>query len=483
MTTATTWQWNRTGGQGAFAADDVSRFPGFVGGFRSGKTYSAARKAMRLCYINRCAGLVVAETYQQARQVMVPELLKAAAEAGLSAWWKPSEPCVVVDLLDERDTTHGKRRVVYVRSADKAERIAGFEVGWFWGDEVGRWPYLPEEPMRDPWTQCLARLSDDRAVIPQGIASGTHEGMGTRLYDDWVANPKAGHVLYRGSTRDNAEHLEEGYIPSLESSYDARLLDQYLDGEAVEMAAGLAYYAFGEENQGQTQYDPDLPLWWALDFNVAPLCTVICQPQGQPPGASLHVIRELVQPTSASTADVCQEFVSLYGNHPGEVRVYGDASGRAQDTRSKVDDWLLVQRILAPVFGDRFSLRVPQANPPVRARVARVNAICADGAGNSRLLLDPDLVPYLARDLRRVQWAANGLDLDKRARHKSLTHSSDALGYLVAVEYPPPTGSGGRPVVDGPRPAAARPVPHPGETRVWRQVDPMDSSAAGPSPW
>ena len=430
---ASSYVCNR-GAQFAFCHDDVARFPAFVSGFRGGKSWAGARKAVRLARRNHTAGLLVAENYQQAKQVMAPAFLLACQEAGIGALWRPSDPSIVLALQDAKDTTHGGRVVVYIRSADTAERIAGFEIGWGWGDEVGRWPYLPGEPMRDPWTQCLARLSDLRSKLPQFVVTGTHEGHGTRLYDDWEGKPKPGHVLYRGSTRDNARHLESGYIRSLEQSYDPRLLEQYLEGNAIEMAAGLAYYAFGKHNHSEPEYHPNLPLWWTLDFNVAPMCSIVCQPQGKPPNCELHVIGEVVQATSANTADLCEVFAGRYSQHAGHVVAFGDASGGHADTRSRTDDWRLVQGILRRTFGDRLSLSVPASTPPVRQRVARVNAVCRDGTGRVRLRCDPRRVPYLARDLERLTWRTAD-QLDKR--DQSLSHASDALGYLVDVAFPP----------------------------------------------
>ena len=434
-------EWHpNAGAQSQFCRDETSRFPAYVSGFRGGKTWSGARKVLMLAGINKTPGLLIAETYQQARQVMVPEIARAADECGIESRWMPSEQIIILGIRDPMATTYGRRVVLYLRSADKAERIAGFEVGYVWGDEVGRWPYRPHEPMFDPWTQAIARMSDKRATIPQAIVTGTHEGHGTRLYDEWEASPKPGHKLYRGSTRDNKRHLETGYIRSLEESYDPTLLEQYLEGRAVDLGVGLAYYAFGDHNKAPTVYDPNRPLWWSLDFNVAPMCSIVAQPQGNPgqrghsPQDALHVIDEIALVSSANTADLAMQFADRYENHKGHVVVFGDATGGHMDTRSRTDDWRLVAGILRRTFGDRFTLSVPKANPPVRQRVARVNAVCRDGTGRVRLVLDPIKSPRIARDLERVRWK-DADHIDKR--DQSITHASDALGYLVHVAYPP----------------------------------------------
>lgn len=398
---------------------------------------------MLLRSINRgCDGLLVAETYQQARQVMVPAIMEAASDLHQRARFMPSEMVI-------RWPAYGTSS--YIRSADKAERIAGFEVGDGWCDEVGRWPDHATEPTRDPWTQVVARISDRRAVQPQVLVTGTHEGRGTRLYRDWCQQPKEGHTLYRGSTRDNAANLEAGYIASLESSYDDVLLEQYLEGGAAEPGVPLAYYAFGSDNLAPVSYSPDWPLYLSCDFNVAPMCWVIAQPQGAPPDAPLHVVGELVQSYSANTGELADQFCDRYSNHLGMVYVFGDASGKARDTRSRIDDYQLLLRQLRVTFGERIAVCVPAANPPVRDRLSRVNALCRDGTGRRRLLVNERACPVLAADLHRVRM--RGAEIDKR--DLTLTHASDALGYMVHKAYPPYSTSSDRAEVSGRRAAAA----------------------------
>ena len=51
-------------------------------------------------------------------------------------------------------------------------------------------------------------------------------------------------------------------------------------------------------------YDPKEPLFWAIDFNVNPMCSVI----GQEIDGRVHVLEELVLPQS-NTWQLCEEFM------------------------------------------------------------------------------------------------------------------------------------------------------------------------------
>jgi len=67
-----------------------------------------------------------------------------------------------------------------------------------------------------------------------------------------------------------------------------------------------------------------------------------------------------------------------------------------------------------------------------------VNAVLKNLSGEHRLLIDPKC-KHLIRDLEQVRWKAdpygNSLaELDKSDPMR--THVSDALGYLIAREFP-----------------------------------------------
>lgn len=82
--------------------------------------------------------------------------------------------------------------------------------------------------------------------------------------------------------------------------------------------------------------------------------------------------------------------------------------------------------------------RVPAANPPVKDRINCVNALLRNHAGQRRLKIDPKC-KHLIKDLEQVSWKADPYgnplaELDKSDPMR--THASDALGYLVAREFP-----------------------------------------------
>jgi len=75
---------------------------------------------------------------------------------------------------------------------------------------------------------------------------------------------------------------------------------------------------------------------------------------------------------------------------------------------------------------------------PVKDRINCVNAKLRNSVGQYRILVDPNC-KHLIRDLEQVSWQADPYGnpmgtLDKSDKNR--THVSDALGYLVAREFP-----------------------------------------------
>jgi hypothetical protein len=218
-------------------------------------------------------------------------------------------------------------------------------------------------------------------------------------------------------------------------------------GEYLSIFAGQAYYAFSRtENVRPVAFDPRLPLYWSLDFNIDPMASVLCQHHG----SELRVLREIILPNS-NTPEVCKVFWermqpwldqargNARGVVPITVRVYGDPAGQARSHAGPDKfDWRIIRDFFA---GEKQTLpmdfMVSSAAPSVKARVNAVNALLCNAQNVRRLFLDPSCEETIA-DFEQVAWktdaAGNSIrDLDKSNSKRS--HATDALGYLVEKEF------------------------------------------------
>jgi hypothetical protein len=236
---------------------------------------------------------------------------------------------------------------------------------------------------------------------------------------------------------------EQGGIVALHELEDARSdLDERTyrseyQASFESLGQGSAYYAFDRvENVQRLAYNRSYPLLWALDFNVNPLCSVLAQEwNGQ-----VHILQELILPNS-NTLAACEEFLHRTAKLPSNlnVYVYGDATGEQERTSASRTDWQIVKNFFGR-YKDRFnaSFRVPRSNPPVKDRINCVNAKLRNYAGHHSLLVDP-ACKQLIKDFEQVCWKAdpNGnalAELDKSDPMR--THTSDAVGYLIAQDFP-----------------------------------------------
>jgi hypothetical protein len=181
--------------------------------------------------------------------------------------------------------------------------------------------------------------------------------------------------------------------------------------------------------------DGRLPLYWALDFNVDPMCSLVAQKAGE----EIRVLDEIVL-RRASTAEACEEFHARYPQHPA-LTVYGDASGARMQTAGTTD-YRIIREFLTREGYKRFRFQIPVSNPSVRERIALMNAKLLSASGDSNLVVDPKC-RGLIQDFEEVSFKPDSQAIDKD-RDPKRTHLSDALGYLVWQECRPQAAYGER---------------------------------------
>ena len=194
---------------------------------------------------------------------------------------------------------------ILFRAVEEFERLRGSNLAWFGVDEL---TYTPE----DAWLRLEGRLRDPKAARLCGFAVWTPKGFDW-VYERFIANRVNGYETVIAQPFENRFLLDRipDYYERLKSSYDARFYEQEVLGEYLSMNAGRVYYAFERgANVGPVLVNDRLPLMWALDFNVDPMCSVIAQVEGE----RVMVIDEIVL-GRASTLDACEEFAARFPAH------------------------------------------------------------------------------------------------------------------------------------------------------------------------
>lgn len=422
------------GGQEAFAQDWENQCVGLEGGWMSGKTWAGARKLTTLHMWNAfdAEGLAtfvpsaaVAPTIASARDYVVPNLSDALDEAGLRWEWKVSaQEFIVHDLGTSR-----RPSVIMVRSADKPERITGWEVGAAWGDEPARWSALRSigEPSRDPLLQLTGRVRHPKARFLQLLYTYTNEGDTTAVYKLFHSG-KPGHKLYRAATAENPQAAE--FYESQKGQLSPDLIRQYLDGDALPMRGQALYPPFkaGLHVRDDLLLAPERPLHLSLDFNIAP---GMHAEAGQYDTAAdvfttLHEIHGPRMDVVALMAAFGRLITELGGFRWPELQVFADATGGSRWAGTGESCHEIVRASLE-AQGVPYRIRIPRSNPPVIDRLNAVNIALSDVTGKAHWYCHPRCERLIA-DLTSLRRDAQG-KVDKR--EADLSHASDAEGYRV----------------------------------------------------
>ena len=371
------------------------------------------QEALKLSYLNAGrTGLLGAPTYPMLRDATQAALLEILDRNGIPYEWNRAENFLVLKETRSR---------ILFRAVEEFERLRGSNLAWFGLDEL---TYAPQAA----WLRLEGRLRDPRATKLCGFAVWTPKGYDW-VYERFVSARVSGYETVVARPFENRFLLDRipDYYERLKHSYDGRFYDQEVLGEYLEMSAGRVYFAFARlENVSEMEADEGLPLMWALDFNVDPMCSVVAQVDGE----QVRVLEEIVL-SRASTYDACEEFARRFPEHRGGLVVYADASGARLQTSGTTDVEILKKFLREGPYGEaRF--KIPRSNPAVRDRLALMNAKLESAAGERSLRVH-SRCKELIKDFEQVTYKENSLIVDKD-RDPRRTHLSDALGYLVWQE-------------------------------------------------
>lgn len=401
----------------------------------SGKSYAFCYEALFLASINRgLLGLIGAPTYRMLRDATKRSFLEILEleEMGYTA-----------HKSENRITLHDSGSEIIFRSLDNYENLRGPNLAWFGVDEL---TYCK----KDAWSRLEARLRHPKAVRLCGFAAWTPKGY-DHVWEKFIDQPGKDFWAVRARPRENVHVSKTGLYDRLAASYDDRFFKQEVLGEYLSLSSGAVYHAFNrEKNVVPVTYNPLIGLCWALDFNINPMVSAICQIEDESTHADmlsgrrkvrLNVLDEIILPRS-NTAEMCEEFVRrlqiLTRNaHTVNLDVYGDPAGNSGSTASSKSDWQIIREHLGRVPGIKANFNVPAAHPAVKDRTNAVNGMLCASTGERKLFVASHC-KELIRDLEQVVWKEDkggnttGM-IDKSDGQR--THISDALGYLVYQEF------------------------------------------------
>lgn len=395
--------------------DSPAKFKGFSGPVGSGKSQALCQEALRKTYLNPGrTGLLGAPTYPMLRDATQTTLLEILEQNRIGYDFNKGE-----NILMLRDT--GSR--ILFRPVEDFERLRGTNLAWFGLDEL---TYTP----REAWTRMIARLRDPKAKSLGAFAVWTPKGFDW-VYRTFVSEPRTKDFDFvQARPRENSFLLNQfpQYYDNLQSCYDETFFRQEVLGEYLNLTGGTVYSAFSRATHvRKLECNPRLKLYWALDFNVDPLSSVVVQVDN----GVAKVIDEIVL-RHATTLQACEQFVTRYGRHRMPVEIHGDASGYQQRTTGN-SDYDIVKEYLEAHTTLKVEYMAARSNPSVRDRVILVNRLLRSASGDTSVLVDEKCVE-LVMDFEQVAYKEDTFQIDKD-KDRMRTHASDALGYVLWEQF------------------------------------------------
>lgn len=170
---------------------------------------------------------LVAETYNDARQVMVE------GSSGILACYADDDPGRPQYLPSQKKLIWPNGAVGWHFDAREPDQLRGPQFDTAWCDELAKWRYA-----RQTWDQLMfgLRLGDD----PRVCISTTPRPID--LIREMVADEGAGVVITRGRTADNQDNLAASFIDGITKKYGGtRLGRQELEAEILSDTPGALW--------------------------------------------------------------------------------------------------------------------------------------------------------------------------------------------------------------------------------------------------
>ena len=395
-------------GQLAFVDDQTTEIIGLSAGYGAGKTRSLAAKAVVLAVLNQgFVGCVMEPTGPLIRDIWQTDFESFLEQYDIPYTFRASPLPEYVLHLPGGDTK------IICRSFENWSRIIGLNLAWVLADEIDTvTPAIAEKA----FPKILGRLRSGN--VRQFGAASTPEGFRWmwNTFGTEEAQQRPDRKLIRMRSADNP-HLPQDFIERLQANYDPSLLQAYLEGQFCNLTTGQVYDRFDRKKHVTTDI-PDVsnePLRIGVDFNIGNMSAVI----GVRLGNNLLLIDEI---SGAHDTDAMAKEIQHRADGR-QVYIYPDASGGNRSTNASRTDIQILES-----YG--FSNQSPKANPPIRDRVASVQALLENGKGEVRLQIAAGCKRTI--ECLELQSYSERGEPDKDAGYD---HMNDALGYLVYRDF------------------------------------------------
>lgn len=386
--------------------DDVSRYLMMCGGFGAGKTGLLVYKVIKLSWLNRGhAGGILAPSLPEFKRDFLPMMLEIMQRhiPGAQYW------------ANGKFGIHFRfpwsSQPVYVFTAERP--VKGPNLGW---GVINEFSLIPFERIKE----FLARRRLPNVPCPQICFAGTPEDEFGWLDEFMEKHTATGRLKIRYATTFDNPFNDADYGNELLENFDKATADVYVYGRPGRLGKNYFYHAFNPAlNEFPFEYDEELPVHVAMDFNVGKMCASFWHVLGEGKDKQLAAFGELkTEGAEGTTAGLGRAVRARFGTE--NVLITCDASGKARKTSGLSDVDTLED------LG--FTVRYRTSNPPVKRSQLQINSLFS----KRRILINGQACRGLREDFLKVQQRP---DFEQDKRNEKLTHFGDGARYLAAFEF------------------------------------------------
>ena len=247
-------------------------------------------------------GCIISNTYQQAKDNAVPELLKAARRVQVpikfytnkTIYGQPRSSVFVLDV-DGEGFEKGQLSYVLLRSFESVQKIEGAELDYLHAEEI-------QDTDQDKLALAISRvrgtIGDDSiflAGMPEDELHWQYEFVENQIAQapfcpahsdsEVVEKARKGNgMLLEPALIENVHNVGQDYINRLRSIYGGAEAERLIDGKRASVDKNKVFHRFstsrhykGTMPQILSGYDQSRDIYFVFDFNVAPMSVTAWQ--------------------------------------------------------------------------------------------------------------------------------------------------------------------------------------------------------------
>ena len=393
---------------------DDHRFRVVVAGRRWGKTnLSKTELTTRIVGKENQLGWYIAPTYQMARDIMWDQLKYSIPP---SMCRKINETRMYIELVNSSR--------IAMKGADKPDTLRGVSLNFVVFDET-------QDMKEETWKEViLPTLADsngkamfigtpksfnwfyDLYMLGQGPEFSL-DARGKLVRNEWKS--------WQFST-SSSPFVPRSEIEARRRDMDPKSFAQEFEASFVNMS-GRVYYSFDRQKHvGDYPFNPKLPIYIGMDFNIDPMSSIILQEQ---PNGEIWIVDEAIL-FGSNVQETANELSRRYYRYLNQISIYPDPAGNNRNhDRGETSLDILREAGFKNIYFKR-------KHPAVQDRINSVNRLLYTANGDIRLRVNSNCSGIIS-SLEQTTYKAGSREVDKT---KGVEHAADALGYYVDYRHP-----------------------------------------------